>query len=189
MEEQVILVDEQDNKVGLMEKIEAHKRALLHRAFSVFIFNDRGELMLQQRAKSKYHSPLLWANTCCSHQRDGEANIDAGKRRLQEEMGFVCEIEEVFSFIYKAPFDNGLTEHELDYVMIGFFNKNPTINKDEVECFKWLTLEETKEDIKKNPHNYTVWFKIIFEKSYNKLVDAIQKGNVNNKYNTNTAKY
>lgn len=117
MVENVILVDEQDNEVGFMEKIEAHEKAVLHRAFSVFVFNDNNELMLQQRAKSKYHSPLLWTNTCCSHQRKGESNISAGKRRLQEEMGFVCELEEVFSFIYKAPFDNGLTEHELDHVM------------------------------------------------------------------------
>ncbi|PHO01659.1 isopentenyl-diphosphate delta-isomerase, partial [Rhodobacteraceae bacterium 4F10] len=122
MKEQVILVDQQDNPIGLMEKIEAHEKALLHRAFSVFVFNDKNELMLQQRAAEKYHSPLLWTNTCCSHQRDGESNIEAGKRRLQEEMGFSCELEEVFSFIYKAPFDNGLTEHEYDHVMIGRFN-------------------------------------------------------------------
>ena len=104
----VILVDENDNKVGLMEKIEAHEKALLHRAFSVFIFNTKGELMLQQRALHKYHSPGLWTNTCCSHQRDGESNIEAGKRRLMEEMGFVVDLTESASFIYKAPFDNGL---------------------------------------------------------------------------------
>ena len=109
-EEQVILVNEKDEQIGLMPKMEAHEKAMLHRAFSVFVFNDKNELMLQQRALDKYHSPGLWTNTCCSHQRDGESNIQAGKRRLQEEMGFVVELEEVLSFVYKAPFDNGLTE-------------------------------------------------------------------------------
>ncbi|CAL2085423.1 Isopentenyl-diphosphate Delta-isomerase 2 [Tenacibaculum sp. 190524A02b] len=169
MKEQVILVDEQDNPIGLMEKIEAHEKALLHRAFSVFTFNDKGELLLQQRAAHKYHSPLLWTNTCCSHQRDGETNIDAGKRRLQEEMGFVCELEEVFSFIYKAPFDNGLTEHELDHVMVGRFNDSPVINKEEVEAYKWMSLEAVKEDIAQQPDLYTEWFKIIFKESYHKI--------------------
>ncbi len=172
MKEQVILVDEQDNPIGLMEKIEAHEKALLHRAFSVFIFNDKKELMLQQRAADKYHSPLLWTNTCCSHQRDGETNLEAGKRRLQEEMGFVCELKEVFSFIYKAPFDNGLTEHELDHVMIGYFNDKPIINKEEVESYKWMTLDDVKNDITNHPEIYTEWFKIIFKESYDKLKNA-----------------
>lgn len=169
MEEHVILVDENDNPIGLMEKMEAHEKAVLHRAFSVFIFNKKGELMLQQRAASKYHSPLLWTNTCCSHQRDGETNLEAGKRRLQEEMGFVTEIEEVFSFIYKAPFSNGLTEHELDHVMIGYYDDIPAINKEEVEAYKWMPLIEVKNDIEKNPQEYTEWFKIIFDESFDKL--------------------
>ena len=160
MKEQVILVDQQDNPIGLMEKIEAHEKALLHRAFSVFVFNDKNELMLQQRAAEKYHSPLLWTNTCCSHQRDGESNIEAGKRRLQEEMGFSCELEEVFSFIYKAPFDNGLTEHEYDHVMIGRFNDEPIVNPEEVASYKWMPLEEVKNDIENHPEEYTAWFKI-----------------------------
>ena len=172
MKEQVILVDEQDNQIGLMEKIEAHEKALLHRAFSVFVFNDKKELMLQQRAAEKYHSPLLWTNTCCSHQREGETNLVAGKRRLQEEMGFVCELKEVFSFIYKAPFDNGLTEHELDHVMVGDFNEQPNINKEEVESYKWMTLEAVKKDIESKPEIYTAWFKIIFKKSYDTLKNA-----------------
>ncbi|MDX6745805.1 isopentenyl-diphosphate Delta-isomerase [Polaribacter sp. PL03] len=172
MEEQVILVDVNDKPIGLMEKIEAHEKALLHRAFSVFIFNEKGELMLQQRAASKYHSPLLWTNTCCSHQRDGESNVEAGRRRLQEEMGFVTEVKEVFSFIYKAPFDNGLTEHELDHVMIGRYDDVPNINKEEVESYKWMTLENVKKDIAENPSIYTEWFKIIFDKSYEKLTHA-----------------
>lgn len=172
MEELVVLVDENDEQVGLMPKMEAHEKALLHRAFSVFTFNKKGELLLQQRAAHKYHSPLLWTNTCCSHQREGENNIEAGKRRLQEEMGFSTELKEVFSFIYKAPFDNGLTEHELDHVMIGYFDGEPNINKDEVESYKWMLLEDVKKDIENNPDIYTAWFKIIFKESYNKLKNA-----------------
>ena len=136
MEEFVILVDEKDNQLGLMPKMEAHEKAVLHRAFSVFIFNSKGELMLQQRAAHKYHSPLLWTNTCCSHQRDGETNIEAGERRLVEEMGFKTNLKEIFSFVYKAPFDNGLTEHELDHVMVGYFDGLPEINPEEVASFK-----------------------------------------------------
>ncbi len=171
-EEQVILVDKKDNQIGLMPKMEAHEKALLHRAFSVFTFNDKGELLLQQRAADKYHSPLLWTNTCCSHQRNGETSLEAGKRRLQEEMGFTCELEEVFSFIYKAPFDNGLTEHELDHVMIGSYNENPIINPEEVESFKWMTLEEVKVDMELQPEIYTVWFTIIFNKYYHRIVEG-----------------
>ncbi|WP_439130529.1 isopentenyl-diphosphate Delta-isomerase [Polaribacter sp.] len=172
MEELVVLVDEKDNKIGLMPKMEAHEKALLHRAFSVFVFNKKGELMLQQRAAHKYHSPLLWTNTCCSHQRDGETNLEAGKRRLQEEMGFTTDLKEVFSFKYKAPFDNGLTEHEFDHVMIGYFDDVPNINKDEAEAYKWMSLEKVKEDIEQNPAIYTAWFKIIFKESYEKLSNA-----------------
>ncbi|PCH49284.1 MAG: isopentenyl-diphosphate delta-isomerase [Flavobacteriaceae bacterium] len=166
IEEQVILVNEQDEQIGLMPKMEAHEKAVLHRAFSVFIFNNKNELMLQQRAAEKYHSPLLWTNSCCSHQRNGESNIEAGKRRLEEEMGFVCELKEVTSFIYKAPFDNGLTEHELDHIMIGYYNENPIINREEVENFKWMTLEEVKNNMLEHPEIFTEWFKIIFEKYY-----------------------
>lgn len=162
--EEVILVNELDEPIGSMEKIEAHEKALLHRAFSVFILNDKNEVMLQQRAASKYHSPLLWTNTCCSHQRAGEKNIDAGKRRLQEEMGFQVDLKELFSFIYKAPFDNGLTEHELDHVMVGYSNQEPNINSEEVEAWKWMSMETIKQDMKDHPENYTAWFKIIFEK-------------------------
>ena len=169
MEENVILVDEQDNQLGLMPKMEAHEKALLHRAFSVFIFNKEGELMLQQRAAHKYHSPLLWTNTCCSHQRDGESNLEAGKRRLVEEMGFETHLKEVFSFVYKAPFDNGLTEHELDHVMVGHFDVLPKINSEEVASYKWMKLEAVKEDIELKPNLYTAWFKIIFKESYSKL--------------------
>ncbi|MDO6597583.1 isopentenyl-diphosphate Delta-isomerase [Oceanihabitans sp. 2_MG-2023] len=166
IEEQVILVNENNEQIGLMPKLEAHEKAVLHRAFSVFVFNDDNALMLQQRALGKYHSPGLWTNTCCSHQREGETNIEAGKRRLQEEMGFVTELEESISFIYKAPFDNGLTEHEYDHVLIGKYNQKPFINKEEVADWKWMPLESVKQDIKNRPELYTAWFKIIFDKFY-----------------------
>ena len=169
MEELVVLVDEHDNQVGLMPKMEAHEKAVLHRAFSVFVFTAQGELMLQQRAATKYHSPLLWTNTCCSHQRDGETSLAAGKRRLQEEMGFVCDLTEVFQFVYKAPFDNGLTEHELDHVMIGTYNGEPNINPEEVASHKWMSLEDVKNDMEDNPQQYTAWFKIIFKEYYHRL--------------------
>ena len=169
IEERVILVNEKDEKIGLMPKMEAHEKAVLHRAFSVFIFNSKNELMLQQRAAHKYHSPLLWTNTCCSHQRDGESNIEAGTRRLKEEMGFTTPLKEVTSFIYKAPFDNGLTEHEFDHVMLGYYENRPTINRKEVESWKWMPLETVKEDIAIQPELYTAWFKIIFDKFYKHL--------------------
>lgn len=169
IEEKVILVDINDEPLGLMDKMAAHEQALLHRAFSVFVLNDQNEVMLQQRASHKYHSPLLWTNTCCSHQRAGESNIQAGKRRLEEEMGFITELKELFHFIYKAPFDNGLTEHELDHVMIGYSNQAPKINKEEVESWKWMKIEDIKNDMQIHPEIYTVWFKIIFDKFYHYL--------------------
>lgn len=167
MEEQVILVNEQDEVLGTMPKMEAHEKARLHRAFSVFVLNDKGETMLQQRAAHKYHSPGLWTNTCCSHQRVGETNIQAGKRRLEEEMGFQTDLQDLFSFIYKAPFDNGLTEHELDHVLLGYFEGEPNINPDEVADWKWMGLEEIRQDLDENPGAYTEWFKIIFERFFN----------------------
>lgn len=170
-EEKVILVNEKDEPIGLMPKMEAHEKALLHRAFSVFVMNAKGETMLQQRAKDKYHSPLLWTNTCCSHQREGESNIDAGKRRLMEEMGFTTDLKELFNFVYKAPFDNGLTEHEFDHVMVGYFEDEPNINPDEVADWKWMQPEDVKKDIEENPNEYTAWFKIIFERFYDHLIE------------------
>lgn len=169
MEEQVILVNTNDQPIGLMPKMEAHEKGILHRAFSVFILNDKGELMLQQRALHKYHSPGLWTNTCCSHQRDGETNIAAGKRRLQEEMGFVTDLRGVASFIYKAPLNNGLTEHELDHIMIGKFNGTPNINLEEVADWRWMSVDAIRENIQNQPENYTVWFIIIFEKFYEQI--------------------
>lgn len=168
-EEKVILVNERDEQIGLMPKLEAHEKAELHRAFSIFILNSKNEVMLQQRASQKYHSPLLWTNTCCSHQREGESNIQAGNRRLMEEMGFSTELKELFHFIYKAPFDNGLTEHELDHVMVGYFDGEPVINPEEVENWKWMDIDAIKEDMQMHPEKYTVWFKIIFDEFYHFL--------------------
>ncbi len=173
--EYVILVDENDRQLGLMEKIEAHEKALLHRAFSVFILNSDNQLMLQQRALTKYHSPGLWTNTCCSHQRDGEATIDAAKRRLQEEMGFVTALTEKFSFIYKASFDNGLTEHEFDHVLVGYYEGVPLLNTDEAHDWKWMSIDAIKQDIIQDPNNYTPWFKIIFDKFYQEIHTFIQE--------------
>jgi isopentenyl-diphosphate delta-isomerase len=168
-EEKVILVNEKDEPIGLMPKMEAHEKGLLHRAFSVFVFNDKNELMLQQRALSKYHSPGLWTNTCCSHQREGESNIQAGKRRLQEEMGFTTNLKDTMAFIYKAPFDNGLTEHEFDHILVGNFNDLPDLNPQEVSAWKWMKLEEVQKDMKNHPERYTEWFKIIFDKYYQSI--------------------
>jgi isopentenyl-diphosphate delta-isomerase len=168
-EENVILVNENDEQIGLMPKLEAHEKAVLHRAFSVFVLNNKNEIMLQQRAQQKYHSPLLWTNTCCSHQREGETNIQAGSRRLYEEMGFKTELKELFYFIYKAPFDNGLTEHELDHVMIGYYADEPIINAEEVENWKWMSIEDVQNDMRLYPEIYTVWFKIIFDQFYHFL--------------------
>ncbi|MEN8224550.1 MAG: isopentenyl-diphosphate Delta-isomerase [Bacteroidota bacterium] len=158
--EQVILVDDKDREIGSMEKIEAHEKALLHRAFSIFVFNESGQMMLQRRALSKYHSPGLWTNSCCSHPRPGESLQQATSRRIVEEMGFSCDMHEVLSFIYKAPFDHGLTEHELDHVFMGIFNDEPEINPEEVAEWKWVDVDELLSDVDANPDNYTVWFKI-----------------------------
>ncbi len=164
--EYVILVDEQDNDIGVMEKLQAHQEGLLHRAFSIFIFNDKNELLLQQRALSKYHSAGLWTNTCCSHPRPNETIKDAANRRLFEEMGMSCDLKIKTNFIYKTPFENGLTEHELDYVLIGNTNQNPIINKEEVASYKWLSVSDIKKDIVSNPNHYTSWFKIALDKVF-----------------------
>jgi isopentenyl-diphosphate delta-isomerase len=166
IEDKVILVDLNNNQVGLMPKLEAHEKGVLHRAFSVFVFNENGELMLQRRSLVKYHSPGLWTNTCCSHQREGESNIESGKRRLNEEMGFTTELTEKTSFIYKAEFDNGLIEHEFDHILVGYFDNSPKINTKEVDSWKWMSMESVQDDINESPENYTAWFKIIFKKYY-----------------------
>ena len=168
-EEKVILVDKNDNQVGLMPKLEAHEKGILHRAFSVFIFNSKYELLLQKRASSKYHSGGLWTNTCCSHPREGEDTLDAANRRLDEEMGIKTSLRKVYDFIYKAELDNQLTEHEFDHVFYGVCDNDPILNKDEADDFKWVDMEKLNNDIIKNEDNYTVWFKIAFEYFYNYL--------------------
>jgi isopentenyl-diphosphate delta-isomerase len=170
-EEEVILVDEKDNPLGLIGKMEAHKKGLLHRAFSVFILNSKHELLIQKRAYTKYHSAGLWTNTCCSHQRKEESSIQAGQRRLFEEMGFNAPLKELFSFIYKTSFDNGLIEHELDHVLLGFSDDSPKINSDEVYNFEWINLETLNKDLISNTDKYTVWFHIIFERFYKYILD------------------
>ena len=167
--EKVILVDKNDKQVGLMPKLEAHKKGVLHRAFSIFIFNSKYELLLQKRASSKYHSGGLWTNTCCSHPREGEDILDAANRRLDEEMGIKTSLRKVYDFIYKAELDNQLTEHEFDHVFYGVCDNDPILNKDEAEDFKWVDMEKLNNDIIKNEDNYTVWFKIAFEYFYNYL--------------------
>ncbi len=156
--EYVILVDEQDNTIGKMEKQQAHLEGLLHRAFSIFIFNSEKKLLLQKRASSKYHCGGLWTNTCCSHPRENEEILDAAIRRLQEEMGMHCELTPIFSFLYKAELENGLTEHEFDHVFFGQSNQIPAINKEEVDDFRYVGMEELQLEIKESPQNFTPWF-------------------------------
>ena len=163
MEERVVLVDTNDQPLGLMPKMEAHEKGVLHRAFSVFILNDAGELMLQQRALHKYHSPGLWTNTCCSHQRNGESNIVAGKRRLQEEMGLDCTLTFAFKFVYKVNFSNGLSEHECDHVYFGYSDALPQANPLEVQNYKYIGLDELQEELSKNADNYSEWLKICLD--------------------------
>jgi len=158
--EYVILVTKDDKPLGTMEKMEAHEQAKLHRAFSVFIFNTKGELLLQRRAGHKYHSPLLWTNTVCSHPRQGEETNEAAHRRIVEEMGFDCDFEEAFSFVYKAKVGKGLTEHEYDHVFIGVSDIIPSPNTEEVDTWKYINLDILEVDVEENPDNYTVWFKI-----------------------------
>jgi isopentenyl-diphosphate Delta-isomerase len=162
--EKVILVDEFDNAIGEMEKMEAHEKAELHRAFSVFVFNADNQLMLQQRALTKYHSPGLWTNTCCSHPRPGEEILQAGHRRLQEEMGFDCDLQKIFDFVYKARFDHGLTEHEFDHVLVGRYTDPPVINPEEVATWKWMSMKSIAEEMKTHPEKYTIWFRIAFDR-------------------------
>ncbi|MBS4057650.1 MAG: isopentenyl-diphosphate Delta-isomerase [Bacteroidetes bacterium] len=160
----VILVDVNDVAQGLMEKMQAHREAVLHRAFSVFLFNSNNELLLQQRALGKYHSPGLWTNTCCSHPRQHESVHQAADRRLLEEMGMKAEMKEVFSFIYKADVGQGLTEHELDHVLIGYSDDVPQLNPAEVNSWKYATMSAIREDMREHPESYTVWFRIIFDR-------------------------
>jgi len=162
--EQVVLVNEQDKELGFMEKMEAHEKALLHRAFSVFIFNAKGEMLLQQRALGKYHSGGLWTNSCCSHPKPGELVDAAAVRRLKEEMGFETGLNKVFDFIYKAPFLNGLTEHEFDHVFVGEYEGPVLPDRNEVESYAYRSMEYITERLQEDPASFTAWFQIAFPK-------------------------
>ncbi len=160
---QVILVDENDKQIGVCDKLEAHEKALLHRAFSIFLFNEKKEILLQQRAMKKYHSAGLWTNTVCSHPQVGDELEDSAKKRLIEEMGIETEIWKIFSFVYKSNYDNGLSEHEYDHVFVGKYNDVPNPNPDEVMNYKWMHVDDLIEHINSNPQDYTSWFKIIMQ--------------------------
>jgi isopentenyl-diphosphate delta-isomerase len=159
---QVILVDENDVPRGTMEKLEAHRKGELHRAFSIFIFNSKQEMLLQKRASGKYHSGGLWTNTCCSHPVPGERMEITTHKRLQEEMGFDCELKEIFHFTYKTDLDNELTEHELDHVFIGYYNDAPQANTEEVSEWKYVAVEALQKEMEKYPEHFTVWFRLVF---------------------------
>lgn len=171
-EEQVVLVDENDKEIGYMGKQEAHVKGLLHRAFSIFLMNDKGEWLLQQRALSKYHSPGLWTNACCSHPRKGETTLDAAHRRLMEELGIsVASLSKTYHFLYKADVGGGLIEHELDHVYVGTYNDAPNFNNEEVADYIYISLEDLEVDMIDNPTKYTEWFKITFN-DFKKHINA-----------------
>ncbi len=162
----VILVDSKDYQVGIMDKLEAHKKGLLHRAYSIFLFNQQKELLLQKRADNKYHSAGLWSNTCCSHPAPGEHLTTAAQNRLIAEMGITTSLQSVFSFTYKTTFDNGLTEHELDHVLIGYFNANPLPNPAEVSDWRFASQKQIASELKEKPDAYTFWFKMIYKRVF-----------------------
>jgi isopentenyl-diphosphate delta-isomerase len=163
MDEKINLVDKNGKRIGAIDKLEAHVKGQLHEAFSVFIFNLKGELLLQQRAEGKYHSEGLWSNTVCSHANFGEELSEAAQRRLKEEMGFSTPVGETFSFIYRSDYENGLTEHEFDHVFVGYYGGEPVPNQEEVMDYKWMAIADLKKDIEKDPDNYTTWFRKILE--------------------------
>ena len=170
--EEVVLVDVNNNVLGYMEKMEAHQKGLLHRAFSVFVFNSKNQLLLQQRAINKYHSGGLWTNTCCSHPKKNESFINASHRRLNEEMGMSSKLEKAFSFIYKAHLDQNLIEHELDWVFIGKTDATPIINTDEVASYKYVNFSDLLIDVEQNPKLYTEWLKICLNRVDKHIVNT-----------------
>ena len=161
MEEQVVLVNEQDEVLGLMEKMQAHENGILHRAFSVFLFNGKGEMLLQKRAAGKYHSPNQWTNAVCSHPRIDETYLEGAKRRLKEELGIEAELSEKFNFVYKADVGQNLWEHELDHVFTGNFEGEVHLNADEVSEIRYISMEDLDREMTASPQNFTEWFKII----------------------------
>lgn len=164
MEELVVLVDENDRQVGVKEKLAAHLASDLHRAVSVFLFNRQGEMLLQQRALSKYHSGGLWTNACCSHPRPGESPLAAASRRLTEEMGIQCELKKRFDFVYQVVLDKSLSEHEFDHVFVGDFDGKPNLNPLEAMDWKWISMDDLRNDLLASPGKYTAWFRIILER-------------------------
>lgn len=160
----VVLVDQYNNELGIMEKQEAHVKGVLHRAFSIFIFNENGELLLQQRAAHKYHGANLWTNTCCSHQQQGESTLVAAKDRLAFEMNMKADLDILFSFIYHAKVENNLIEHELDVVLFGISNNNPSPNPEEVKDFKWIGANELEAWMNESPEHFTYWFKDVWHR-------------------------
>lgn len=166
------MVNELDEPIGSMEKMEAHEKGILHRAFSIFIFNNKGEMLIQQRAAEKYHSGNLWTNACCSHPQPGEDTATAARKRLLEEMGFETDISKAFHFTYKTGFDNGLTEHEFDHVFTGLYNGPVIPNKDEVKDFRYCNMAELKNHMSSHPDEYTSWFKIAFPRLEEYLATA-----------------
>ena len=161
---EIILVDKEDNEIGLGEKLEVHQKGKLHRAFSVFIFNSRRELLLQRRAKIKYHSGGLWSNTCDGHPRPNKEIEKEAKKRLREEMGFECDLRRIFSFTYRRKAGD-LIENEIDHILVGKFEGKPRPNKEEVEDWRWVDYSQLKKEVRDNPQNYTSWFKLIFNKA------------------------
>jgi isopentenyl-diphosphate delta-isomerase len=169
MVEYIIAVDEFDKEIGLIEKLEAHHKGVLHRAFSILVFNHKNQLLLQKRSIKKYHSPGLWTNTCCSHPKYGETLQNAVYRRLKEEMGFTCELKEIFSFVYKVELEDNLFENEYDHVFIGRYDGEIAANEDEVDDFKWVDIDEVKNDSANKPEQYTYWFKYLINREEDKL--------------------
>lgn len=174
MLEEVILVDAHDTCIGTMEKMEAHEKGLLHRAFSILLVNEKGEMLLQQRALEKYHSPGLWTNACCSHPRPNESNLEAADRRLQEELGMTVSLNELFQFTYRAELEYGLIEHEIDHVFWGITNEDPTINLTEVMSYKWISLLELKQDMNAHPEKYTAWFNLLMVDHFSSIENALK---------------
>lgn len=174
--EQVILVDEQDRELGASDKLRAHVEGALHRAFSVFVFDRAGRLLLQRRAREKYHSGGLWSNTCCGHPRPGEQTGAAARRRLREEMNFDCELREAFGFIYRAELDNDLVEHEYDHVLVGEFAGYPTPDPSEVEEWKWMGMDELRRELREEPSRYSYWLKTVVEGGGWQRLDAFIRG-------------
>lgn len=165
-------MDENDNQIGVEEKLVAHRNGgKLHRAFSVFLFNDQGKLLLQQRSREKYHAPLIWANACCSHPNPGEKTVDAAHRRLREELGIDCDLKEAFSFTYHEPVGNNLTEWEFDHVFLGLYNGEINFNRTEVEDIRWVDPEWLRKDIREHPESYAPWLRICLDRVLEKYTE------------------